>query len=700
MSIFSFADSRSEQIRKSVSDSILEKRAASGGTFFSSGSASSNRSGSEMFASQAGHGLEQSKALRQYQSFKNTVSTALRPIIVRFASQPIRVGVTASKRELESNRSLGGLISKFFSPESEKIVRESAPSWIKANVGSGVTPLESHPILDLLASPNEFMTTNGLLQCTAASYCLTGRACWWFDSSGDPREETGLSTRIWYIPVHWIRPSGPSTNPFSKFKIQMPSSGEIEVDGNDIFYSMIPHPEDPSRAWSAVQGQAASIDTDEQILLAQYTSMKNVIRPSLIITAGRVNGMPGGVAGGKGPRVSLNRESRMALTEAIKGHYQGVMKYNEPLILDAMIEDVRPLIAGPVELDLLNSSEVTQSRIFEGVGVSPVVAGYSENANRAGSVVAHEIFYELVLNPLINLFGQSLAAMAKRRYGSYSTGSKRSTLTLWMDEAKPKDAENLQQRVEQCIDALTVGEVREYLRTGTLVMEEKTAKDGVFYKDFKSEQSAIAQSESEESAKKEAKDKQDKLEMESKEKSFLIKSMEDAATQKSDNDSLILAALAAIASRPMEVTIKQDPTEITINQEPAEITINQEPTEISIKQESQTITINSEPAEITIKQDTPVVNITSPEIRVDVPPPSVVVQAQEPPIVNVAAPVVNVESPTVNVEQPTINVAAPNVSVAAPIVNVEPNINVQPEKSRTARVERDQNGRITGLVTE
>ena len=484
MSMFSFADSRSEQIRKSVSDSILEKRAANGGTFFSNGSASSNRSGSEMFASQAGQGLEQSKALRQYQSFKNTVSTALRPIIVRFASQPIRVGVTASKRELESNRSLGGLIAKFFSPESEKIVRESAPNWIKANVGSGVTPLESHPVLDLLASPNEFMTTNGLLQCTAASYCLTGRACWWFDSSGDPREETGLNTRIWYIPVHWIRPSGSASNPFSKFKIQMPSSGEIEVDGNDVFYSMIPHPEDPSRAWSAVQGQAASIDTDEQILLAQYTSMKNIIRPSLIITAGRVNGMPGG---GQGPRVSLNRESRMALTEAIKGHYQGVMKYNEPLILDAMIEDVRPLIAGPVELDLLNSSEVTQSRIFEGVGVSPVVAGYSENANRAGSVVAHEIFYELVLNPLINLFGQSLAAMAKRRYGSYSTGSKRSTLTLWMDEAKPKDAENLQQRVTQCIDALTVGEVREYLRTGNLIMDEKTAKDGVFYKDFKAE---------------------------------------------------------------------------------------------------------------------------------------------------------------------------------------------------------------------
>jgi hypothetical protein len=484
MSIFSFADSRADQIRKNVTDSIHEKRTGSGATFFANSSSATNRSGSDMFASQAGHGLEQSKALRQYQAFKNTVSTALRPIIVRFASQPIRVGVTTSKKEIEGNRSLSGLISKFFSVDGEKEVKEFAPKWIKANVGSSVTPLESHPVLDLLASPNEFMTTNGLLQCTAASYCLTGRACWWFDSSGDPREETGLNTRIWYIPVHWIRPSGTSSNPFAKFKIQMPSSGEIEVDGTDIFYSMIPHPEDPSRAWSAVQGQAASIDTDEQILMAQYTSMKNVIRPSLIITAGRVNGMPGG---GQGPRVSLNRESRMALTEAIKGHYQGVMRYNEPLILDAMIEDVKPLISGPMELDLLNSSEVTQSRIFEGVGVSPVVAGYSDNANRAGSVVAHEIFYELVLNPLINLFGQSLAAMAKRRYGTYAVDGKKSSITLWMDEAKPRDAENIHLRVTQCIDSLTVGEVREYVRTGNLIMEEKTAKDGVFYKDFKVE---------------------------------------------------------------------------------------------------------------------------------------------------------------------------------------------------------------------
>lgn len=475
-SLFEAADSRVESIRKAVTDVVTKRAITANQLGLGFGGGVSGNSGMSMFANQAGQNTDQTRTQRQYNAFKNTVATALRPIMVRFASQPIRVGYTATRKEISERTWLSGIAEKAYSVEGEKMIREAAPSWIKASIGSNVTPLENHPLLDLLSSPNEFLTQNGLLQCTAASLSLTGRSAWWFDSSGDPRAETGLSTRIWYVPWHWLAPSGPSTNPFEKFKIQMPSAGEIEVEGEDIFYSMVPHPEDPSRSWSAVQSQAASVDTDENILMAQHTSMKNVIRPNLIITAGRMPGMNGGSR--NGPRAALDRGARNVLIEAIKGHYQGVMKFGEPLILDAMIEDVRPLIAGPMELDLVNSSSVTQSRIMQGVGVSNVVAGYAENANRAGSTVAHEIFFDLVLNPLISLFGQSLNNMALRRYGSI-TGTK-SRFKVWMDEAKPRDADATHQRVSLCMPAMKFGEVREYLRSGNLVLEERTDRDDEF----------------------------------------------------------------------------------------------------------------------------------------------------------------------------------------------------------------------------
>jgi hypothetical protein len=92
--------------------------------------------------------------------------------------------------------------------------------------------------------------------------------------------------------------------------------------------------------------------------------------------------------------------------------------------------------------------------------------------------------------------------------------------------------------------------------------------------------------------------------------------------------------------------------------------------------------------------DIPTVNVTlqvPPEsIQVNVPP-------QPAPVVNVPAPVVNVTVP--EQQAPVVNVTIPEQK--APVVKVEPVINVQspaqPDAPVQLRVERDVNGRITGV---
>jgi len=92
--------------------------------------------------------------------------------------------------------------------------------------------------------------------------------------------------------------------------------------------------------------------------------------------------------------------------------------------------------------------------------------------------------------------------------------------------------------------------------------------------------------------------------------------------------------------------------------------------------------------------DIPTVNVTlqvPPEsIQVNVPP-------QPAPVVNVPAPVVNVAVP--EQQAPVVNVTIPEQK--APVVKVEPVINVQspaqPDAPVQLRVERDVNGRITGV---
>jgi hypothetical protein len=72
--------------------------------------------------------------------------------------------------------------------------------------------------------------------------------------------------------------------------------------------------------------------------------------------------------------------------------------------------------------------------------------------------------------------------MAKRRYGSARGG--RTAIKVWMDEAKPRDVDQTHERFVACRDTMKVGEIREYLRTGNLILEDKTEVDDEWVRDF------------------------------------------------------------------------------------------------------------------------------------------------------------------------------------------------------------------------
>ena len=704
MAVFENADKRVESLRREVIEKKIQIQ-SSGSSIFGN-SEVTNEDGETVMSRQAASSVnsEQSKVQRQYKAYRNTVATALRPVVVRFAAQPIRIGYTASRSEINTQGSMQGIRSKMFSVDAERYVKEQAPSWIKASIGSGVTTLESHPLLDMIANPNEFMTQGGLLQVTAASMMLTGRVAWWFDSSGSVREETGTSTRIWYVPWHWLSPAGPAGDPFAMFKLAVPNSGTIEVDGKDIFYAMVPDPEDPSKAWSAVQAQAASIDTDDNILMAQHTSMKNVIRPNLIITAGRMPGLPNG-SSSKGPRALLDQNARQALVNAIKEHYQGVVKFGEPLVLDALIENVQPLMAKPLELDLVNSSGVTQSRIMQGVGTSTVVAGNSDNANRAGSNTAHEIFYEVVLNPLITLFGQALNIAAKRRYGS---GAGNRSLKVWMDEAKPRDSDQIHNRVQLCMPTMLVGELREYLRSGNLVLEEKTQEDAVFFRDFQSPDAPVKEKPAKLTGRLRGSGEKrlerlngrisevyGKISEVLEGNARLVKQVEgnhldSLSKSKSQYDD-------AVRTKAHAVAVEGEGAALVRNQQNEQRqTIRELTTAISdIATRAIAVNIHQDPVQVTLEKQE--INISMPEQKV--PVVNVSVPKQRAPVVNVTvpeqtAPVVNVEN-QINVPSLTpavVNVASPSVNVT-----VNPEIKTPDRKAIGAVLVRDKYGNLTGI---
>ncbi|QDU30596.1 Phage portal protein [Anatilimnocola aggregata] len=291
--------------------------------------------------------------------------------------------------------------------------------------GNAVEPLSSHRLLNVLSDPSDLHTQWTLMFCTVASLELTGRALWWVTS------ENGQD-RIFHLPTHWIestdrrrtvwniRPDG--------------STRSFPIPGEQIAHYFYPDPCDPFGCISTLQRIADAVLADESIGTAQRAAFENGLLPGLILHAGRLPTDP--VTGEQGERPILESWQRRELVSAIRNMHRGAMNAGEPLILDGLIDNITKLTSSVAEMDFLNSSKLTKAKILQGFGVSPILLGEVEGANRASATVADEIFVSNKVNPLLTLLSQ---AMTEWLGPLFAPDDKR--LTVWIEPAVAHDPE-------------------------------------------------------------------------------------------------------------------------------------------------------------------------------------------------------------------------------------------------------------------
>jgi len=325
-----------------------------------------------------------SQAQEQLRHFSGWVYASIRPIAQRIAGQPIHVGRTRSPRRTASKSA------------------------------SNVEALDSHPILDLLADPNDLMVAWSLIFSTVASLQLTGRQLWWL-----PKKEA-----IYPIPTSWIVGFEGATK-FQSFKVRPPSTAEaVSLPADETVYFSYPDPSNPHGAKSPLQAQAKAVNTDESLMVSQQEAFEHGIMPKHLVMVGK---------DANGRRPTLSGEQQRQIIGAIRKRYQGAVKSHEPIILDGLIEDVKRLSAIPQEMDFLRSATLTKSRIMQGFGTNPIIAGELENANRASATVADRHFCEYVLNPTIELMSQVLTEYMGPMFGG--------GIKIWLEPCVANDAE-------------------------------------------------------------------------------------------------------------------------------------------------------------------------------------------------------------------------------------------------------------------
>lgn len=376
---------------------------------------------------------------RQYAAAgKGWQYSAIRPVAVAVAKQPVKVGTqrtgkTTAKQILES-----------------KCLARFAPDRIKALV-ENLEIQNVHPFIDLIERPNPFMVQWALKYCTAFSIEATGKA-YWLLSKVRKSEAYPTGLQLYYLPATWVTPAiGEKTKMQIGWEIKPPGTakGEIVPIG-DVVKFCYPDASDPAGAFSPLQSQAAAVNTDDKIQTAQYRSMVNGIHPGMVIIAGKIKSPTG-----EEYVPELTPDQRQELITSIQGAMRGVTHFNDPIILDSMIGDVKPYTRAPAEMAFMEGSTLTQKRIMQGIGTNPIVAGQIEDANRASSFVAHEGFYRLKVNPLLSLIGETATQYVAPRFGK--------RLYIWFEEAQARD-EDLHFRQMMglaSIGGCTLNEIRE-----------------------------------------------------------------------------------------------------------------------------------------------------------------------------------------------------------------------------------------------
>jgi phage portal protein BeeE len=372
---------------------------------------------------------------------------AVRVIANRIAARPVRVARVLAGEDTPAALATqpGGLVAKKHHP-----LKQFVPDFLKS-LTEQIEVLHAHPLLATFERPNPVMVRWSLLYITAFNLQLTGKAYWWVQQTKEGTEQ------IWPLPSNWVLPLH-DRGLYSGWRID-PGSGvkPIDVDGGDVIFFHFPDPGDLFGATAPLQTQARAVVTDEAIQESQLRAFKNGIFPGVILTLGKVTDPSGGAV-----RPRLTPDQRQQFINAIKQMYRGALHFDEPIILDQVIESVTPFSKTPREMDFMTSGKMTKGRISQGFGVNPIIMGEVEGANRASAAVADAHLCDNVLNPIVELMSQVLTAYFARK--SESSGEH---LIVYLEPTRANDPEMLLKERDQLI------------KSGALLRNELRAMQGL-----------------------------------------------------------------------------------------------------------------------------------------------------------------------------------------------------------------------------
>lgn len=268
---------------------------------------------------------------------------------------------------------------------------------------------DSHPLSQLLLHPNEENDFSGIIEATSTGLGLRGEAFWEFDAplrgeNGKPRP-----VRIHARPPQWITEVHVENEQYASYDMRVPSLGRlISVPGDmGLLFKCF----NPTNPWRGLAPMTAAFQAADSYYAAQLLNSKFFKRgaiPSLAIGFDEKSNV-----------MALDKVQRDRILEDMQKMYGGLdaESLHGVLVLGPG-EKPFPIGSDLKDMHFEHYMRFNKDEILAVYGVTPIMLGGVEDANRANSVEQRKFFWEETAIPqcddIVTLINRKIAP----RFGS------------------------------------------------------------------------------------------------------------------------------------------------------------------------------------------------------------------------------------------------------------------------------------------
>ncbi len=250
--------------------------------------------------------------------------------------------------------------------------------------------INDHPVIDLLNTPNPFMSGNLLQQETQLQLDLTGKAF-----ILKLRNGARLPGELWLLPsTDFIRfEMGETNKDFLKgFTFKEKNGGTITYPPSEIIYLRYPHPTNFIDGASPVQQMARIVDIEKYIEIYEKTFFENSARPDIILSS-------------KNEKLQGARAEKEAnrVLEMWEAKHAGVGKFHLPTVLTNM--EVTTLNATNKDFEFAALAGWTGDMLSAAYSM-PKGKLFPEKINRANGFMIETTFNRDCIAPRIGLWDE------------------------------------------------------------------------------------------------------------------------------------------------------------------------------------------------------------------------------------------------------------------------------------------------------